>query len=173
MAGGIWTLITYRAFRLRDKARADLEDIQLRLKREPIVQVIMEDPRLVKLHSGGGFVAYIDVSMKNLGNGDVNLRVEKPPLRLARVKLLDDNALQQERVWETDVFSTIPELPRLRKDKLRPGLEERFSFAVAIDEPGIYLATFHVTVPMEHRDLKFEREPWWGTSRFFNVSTSR
>lgn len=180
IAGGIWTIITFKVFALRDKAEAELqryereiEHYDQKLEQSPVVEVSMQATKLTVPNDSHQYIV-VDVTVANKGNKAANINLDKPPLTIARVEISNDNiplicSESQIRIYYVDYVDTT--VKSLIKLKLRPGLSEVYSFIGRVDQPGVYLLTFQLPVPSDDKDIKFTPiAPWWGTSRFLVVT---
>jgi hypothetical protein len=169
--GGIWTLLTFRIFALKDKAEAELQKIKQELSQSPVIQISMQAKQKDISQDSNRYIE-VDVVVENKGNKAANIKLsDNTPLTIARVEVSSENKVSEQTKNDIPIYYVEENIQTLVKIKLRPGFSESYSFIARVDQPGIYLLTFKLPVPSEDKDLNFTPiAPWWGTSRFVIVT---
>jgi hypothetical protein len=176
--GGIWTLLTFRIFALKDKAEAELQkikreisQIEQELSQSPVIQISMQAKQKDISQDSNRYIE-VDVVVENKGNKAANIKLsDNTPLTIARVEVSSENKVSEQTKNDIPIYYVEENIQTLVKIKLRPGFSESYSFIARVDQPGIYLLTFKLPVPSEDKDLNFTPiAPWWGTSRFVIVT---
>jgi hypothetical protein len=88
IGGGIWALFTFNALRLRQKARAEIEQIELQLQQQAVIDIHIEATQLVLPEDNAHYVEIV-VTLKNSGNRNTHLLSDRLLFR-TELDYLDD-----------------------------------------------------------------------------------
>lgn len=165
IAAGVWALVSFRWLRVRDKARAEMRDLERRLQEQAVVDTSIAAFPMSGTMDKNWLV--VEVTIKNVGNRNTRLLTKECPLRAVRL------GATGEKEEDLLVADCSPELDYV----LRVGNVIMFPYLVAIPGPGIYRVGHHVHLSAsEVRVAEKEGQPpvgtYWGAEKYVVVSHS-
>jgi hypothetical protein len=162
--GGVWTLYVFQAFAQKDKASAELEELNRRL--QGIVIDTKLDAKQQKV--AGDKDAYLSatVSLTNRGNQRTRLILAEP-LTVARLQVGDKTEVMPKSLRRFPAVCTKADNKyTIYGLMLRPNETIRLPFFVRVPERGLYLVEFYVEVDPDDPNIRHIPEPqrpvYWG-----------
>lgn len=157
--GGGWTLYSFAASKTSEKAALDIDtakktaekaalDIEIAKAKRPILDVSIDakaltatDPsdKNAKEHS---FIR-VTVSLKNSGNTQIDIPLQKSRLSVAEVNIVDAGLVADETFTTTEHLAISP----FSQASLVAGNTIQLSYLVNIKKPGLYFVEFAATLP--------------------------
>jgi hypothetical protein len=170
VAGGIWTLVTFRSLKAKNKAEAELSEILVHIekqKRELVEEGILEIDVFAKqeaIEFIGLYCISIVLKCSNKGNRITELNLTSPSLISISEVIFDSNgnsSLQfymEQGGYNTDVFS------------IRAGAFTKFPYFVNVKKKGLFkIDVFAKTDERDNLHNDAEIETHWTGSTFINI----
>ena len=172
--GVIWTVVTFWALGNVARARADLQRIELDLKRQAVIEIDIEaTQQSVPGDPARFFSAVVDVANKGSRNTRLAFN-EDGPFHIRTVTIRPDGNL---------TFGTSANFPVVRASDpggvpapsmvVRAGGREQVPFFFRVDRPGLYFLTFAASLsPSEHevaREQGVQFETSWVAKKYLIV----
>jgi hypothetical protein len=148
IAGGIWSLFTFNALRIRQKARAEVQELERKLKQQAVVDINI-DANQLRLPGDRSLYVEIVVSIKNVGNRNTHLVSKDSPLILTEI-LWDGN--KGNKQVEGEYYTFWGGLDYV----LRVGICHKVPCVVRVENPGLYKIVFAVELSPEELDVAAE-----------------
>lgn len=187
IVGGIWSLYTFDVLGARDRASAELRELQYTLDQQATVQIEMEAEQIYLPGDTERYVL-IEVTIQNTGNRNTILNFSKLPLGVARVRNPGQNPVSIVGPRMRYGVPIVPVIgwpgppdnePSGRGESGNRGIYrgETWSqeFLIRVAESGVYLITFAVDaigleaekrVALQPEDLPKEYPFVWSSTIF-------
>jgi hypothetical protein len=138
--GGCWTRQTFREQREVEKSLKEVEKLTREIevmRAEPRLEIDL-DTRPLKVPGSNERYVVGSVRVKNVGNANTLLNLEKEPVRIYRV------TVGAQEVWQLVRLLDLQTAPRLITTGLmcHAGATTHADFITPIEKPGLYVVTF-------------------------------
>lgn len=141
-----WGAYTFDALNQRDKASAELKELQDRIKgTESTFFSISADVK----HWQNGYYLLPVVTVKNSGTESIHIRMDSKSLTINKVNVRDDK-IKSVSVYHPNFYDEIssdvnvPHTPMY--DLIIPiSAERKINYALNVNEPGLYYVTFRAS----------------------------
>ncbi|MDP9768085.1 UNVERIFIED_ORG: hypothetical protein J2S99_001451 [Atlantibacter hermannii] len=169
-----WGAYTFDALNQRDKASAELKELQDRIKgtESTFFSINMD----VKKWQNGYYLLPV-VTVKNSGTESIHIKMDASSLTIKRVTVRDDKvkaitSFHPNFYDEISGDASVPHTPMY--DLIIPiSAERKISYALYVDQPGLYYLTFRAKTVNEKGDVKTEKVKdmpvIWFASKYFLV----
>jgi len=142
--GGIWTLVTFNVLNQVEQSKAQLREIEQRLKQFGTVDVQIEATQESLPNDTSEYISAI-VQVKNIGTRTVILEYpDDGPFSATRVVLAENGRMNIGEIVRAKISAASNPWLAVSGSRLLPGEVERTPFFVKIAEPGLYKLTFYV-----------------------------
>lgn len=175
--GGVWTLYIFSTLAQVDKARAELEVLEVRLREQAVIDVHIEPSQIAVPGNAGRFVHAV-VNIKNIGNRNAVITFGEYVFTATPIGF-DENKKPTLGPWTATVVLEVPPYdpdPIVDEGLLRTGASFQLPFIVGVEEPGLYLLGFRVDVSAPELEVYREYLPEvegktvsWSARAFFVV----
>ncbi len=164
--GSIWIIWKYFKLQLPNKAKAELQLIQLQLETQPIVKIKIRANQ-IKVQEKDKYLLEIYVELNNIGSKNTLLSLEQAPLKIYKISFDEnDQCLYGE---EKSIPYKMTNNETMTSLQLRAKAEWNLNYLVMLREKGFYNLVFRVPVNdkgiVEAKDDRFDigwiRGPWW------------
>lgn len=143
VGGGVWTAFTFSALRSRDKALAELEESERKIRGEAVVTISFPDRPVTHVVSGGTAVT-LNARMENHGTRTTAVSFPESALRVARLRF-DTGAPAFDAFTSASIHKFDPNGQSVGwqdRTTLRPTEWKDVPFIFVVDLPGIYFCEF-------------------------------
>jgi hypothetical protein len=171
IVGGIWTLVTFRTLRSKNKAEAELAKIELeietakkRLFEQAIIDIQINTKQEI-LEDKNDYVISIVAKFTNNGNRNTNLDFSSPFFIIVSCIDFDDNgnSYQNEYICQ-EAYNNSTMI-------LRAGATVEFPYFVKVKEKGLFVIELWLKLDEEERKIdnavrgeKLDETYWTGSS---------
>ena len=146
--GGIWTALTFGVLGQAQRARAELQKLQLELSRQAVIETEIRAEQFSLLGDSSRYISAI-VEIKNVGQRNTVIDF-KFPFCARRIRFNESGRQVEDDLFQSLYFGAV--LPGVAPEDvigrsvLRAGAKEQHPYAVRVDGPGLYLLTFFAEV---------------------------
>ncbi|EMA2426829.1 MULTISPECIES: hypothetical protein [Vibrio] len=180
LLGGVWTLYTFDILHQRDKAAAELKELQDRIKGTNASNIQI-NPSSFEL-ADGNFGLIVNVNVQNTGTRDVLIdwSDEDTPLSVFKVSMKKGDQLYFEKLFRPKIYA--PFDPKKKKKEhykslyLLVGAKKELSFYVELPEKGMYYITFNAKTDKklaQEVKSKSGRTGEWFSSKYINIEPEK
>jgi len=163
--GGVWTLYTFWSLQSSHRAAAELEELNSRIFRQPVLQIEFNIEQKSLINDASNYLSGY-VYIKNIGKRNALLKFKdgNPPFSATEVTF-DSSG---EPVLGKK-YAQYP--PKYAGYSIRVGDSEKIPFFLRVGNPGLYFVDFDVKVSEQQIDGEGEpNEPIsWSSSKYIEV----
>jgi hypothetical protein len=133
-------------------SEAQIKDVELRLKQQPVVAVDIK-PTIQRSLDGDGYIVTVVVELANRGgqNTKINWKDEPPAFHVRLAKFDTDGKPKYDPPKRFRVPLTLNPNAGAVSHVIRPGGTESIPFAFRLATPGLYLLSFRGVVDEQER----------------------
>ena len=170
----LWGAYTFDALNQRDKAAAELQEIQDRIKG---TESTLFSINITEESGDDGFYILPVVNIKNNGTEPIHIGLDEESLTIQRVKIVNDKVKALD-TYHPNFYEVISDDKSVAHtpmyDLIIPiSAERNISYALHVKKPGLYYLTFKAkTVDKNgHEDLKVKngKPIIWFTSKYVYI----
>lgn len=180
LCGGVWTFYTFDILHQRDKATAELKEIQDRIKgtNASNIQISPTSFELVD----GKFGLIVNVNIQNTGTRDVLIdwSSEDTPLSVFKVRMEKGDQMYFERLFHPKIYAPFDQTKNKKEHYkslyLLVGAKKELSFYVELPMKGMYYITFNAQTDdklAQEVKQKSGRTGEWFSSKYINVEPEK
>ncbi|MEZ8696331.1 hypothetical protein AB6D84_04365 [Vibrio lentus] len=176
ISGGIWTFYTFDVLNQRDKASAELKEIQDRIKGTNASNIHIA-PSFFELEDGK-FGLITNVSIQNTGTQDVLIdwSSDDTPLSVYKVRIENGDKQYFERLFLPKIYAPF-NTEKKKKEHYKSlyllvGARKELSFYVELPSEGIYYVTFKADADEKLRKEIVEKSGQtaeWFSSKYIHI----
>jgi hypothetical protein len=155
VAGGLWTAYTFDALNSRDKAKAELREINRKLKEQALIEAHISAQQR-ELPGSNNFNIYIVIELTNKGNRNTKIKLGESPLAVTHFKQIpgtDKSPAPKHYPILTFKDTSHSKLGSLDYTVLRAGRTVRWVAWISADQPGLYLVSFQAELSPEEQEV--------------------
>jgi hypothetical protein len=180
ICGGIWTFITFDILHQRDKASAELKEIQDRIKgtNASNIQILPSSFNLEE----GKFGLIVNVVIQNTGTKDVYIDWSKDetPLSVFKVHIENGDKLFFDKLFQPKIYAPFNREKNVKEHYkslyLLVGAKKELSFYVEVPETGMYYITFNAQTDEKlAKEVKVNsgKTGEWFSSKYINIEPQK
>ena len=142
LIGGGWTVFTFRALNLRQKAKAELADLQRKINLKPLINISVTSEHHL-LHEGSFLITAV-VRVENVGTRDTTLFFpsDRKPFSAMQINFSEDGDLTLGIRRSVGVPHGGMSESFSRGAVVRAGVKVELPFAIVVPSEGIYMLSF-------------------------------
>lgn len=137
VAGGIWSLFTFRTLSAKRKALAELADLEAKVKRQGVVNLSISVSQLL-LTPARDLALSIDVIATNVGSRNVLVRFDDDSIVATECVPSGDSVLPISATYVRYDFESGPEKATTGDLVIRVGKTWHLPFIARVPRPGLY-----------------------------------
>ena len=174
LIGGIWTLYTFYKTQQTNKAKSEIQLLELKLKVQPAVSISISTSQVASINEQKIFE--VEVVLSNSGSKDAIIHFYEEPLKMATIFKDADEAMQLANIKSIKYKNINIDGPKYLR--LRHGIDWKFKYLVKINNPGIYYLQYRVPVNNEGNERvtdqyeidRIMKDAHWFGEHYFSVS---
>ena len=163
--GGVWTLYTFWSLQSSNRATAELEELNSRIFRQPVLQIDFNIKQESLANDANNYLSGY-VNIKNVGKRNALMKFQdnNPPFTATEVTF---NSSGEPVLGKK--YAQYP--PKYAGYTIRVGDTEKIPFFLRVGSPGLYFVDFEVQVSEHQIDGEGESiEPMsWSSSEYIEV----
>ncbi|MBW3695717.1 hypothetical protein EK599_08415 [Vibrio sp. T187] len=180
ICGGVWTFYTFDVLHQRDKAAAELKELQDRIKGTNASNIQIS-PSSFELDNGN-FGLIVNVNVQNTGTRDVMIdwSGEDTPLSVYKIRIEHGDKLFFEKLFLPKIYAPFDPVEQKKEHYkslyLLVGAKKELSFYVELPDKGMYYITFNAKtddkLAAEIKDKSGSTGEWF-SSKYISIEPEK